>query len=521
MVEPDRHRRMHPGRRHRIAPETPGLPGFDLAIGQLAGEPLVERHPQREEVAAGIGGVAVVAFPLLGVHVARGAGVQAPGRRRFAPRHRHPQVQHPPLAVVAPVQVAGLDVAVHHTKSVHATQRTRHRQAGMHHFRHVQRTLGREQLLQRVAAVPVEHRVEGARITHFAHTHEALPFALGDTQAEPRLVREHGALLAVARPGLVQRLQGHQRAAGGVARLVEAVHAGVGHQRGDGVAVQHIAHLHARRHGQLAGADLAVLQPHRGQARNLHDYRCDVVLTARSQCRFHQRLTGDLGGCGGQQGPQAIGLEHTMHTIGGEHEGVAEVQLALQVVHAHGVIEADRPGELAAEVGMVECMVLGELLQLPAAQQPGPGIANVGECPGLTLQRQRREGGERRAAFVARTAATLVVVGEPGVLGADQTVKDDRRFPGGRCGMEVLHQAHHRGLRGFASQAACRHTVGDGGDQTPARLVRIGAHDCREILVVFPQSAGAGVANVDIEAHRSALWTKQRPTPFNSNTRFY
>ena len=25
MVEPDRHRRMHPGRRHRIAPETPGL----------------------------------------------------------------------------------------------------------------------------------------------------------------------------------------------------------------------------------------------------------------------------------------------------------------------------------------------------------------------------------------------------------------------------------------------------------------------------------------------------------------
>ena len=194
-----------------------------------------------------------------------------------------------------------------------------------------------------------------------------------------------------------------------------------------------------------------------------------------------------------------------MHAIGGEHEDVAGLQFALEVVGAHRQVEADRAGELAAEVGMIDGMVLGELLQLARTQQPGPGVADVGDRPGVALQRQRRQRGQSGGTIAAGAATASVVIGEPGILGADQAVKDDRRLPGGRCGMEVLHQAHHRGLRGLAPQTAGRHAIGHGRDQAATRLLRTGAHGSGEILVAFPRPAGAGVSDVDIKAHADAL----------------
>ena len=88
MVEPDRHFGVVAAGRRGVAVVAAHLVGQHLAIGQLAGEQLVERDAEREQVALGVGqfgfafggvavgGLAVVA-PLLGVDVARRAGVQA------------------------------------------------------------------------------------------------------------------------------------------------------------------------------------------------------------------------------------------------------------------------------------------------------------------------------------------------------------------------------------------------------------------------------------------------------------
>ena len=66
-------------------PVARALVRFDLAVGQPAGQPAVQRHAEREQVRAGI---RRRALPLLGVDVARRAGMQFARRRPLAPAGR-------------------------------------------------------------------------------------------------------------------------------------------------------------------------------------------------------------------------------------------------------------------------------------------------------------------------------------------------------------------------------------------------------------------------------------------------
>ena len=198
VVEPDRHIGPQPRGRLGRAPVTRRLVGLDVAERQVAGEQLVHADAQRKEVGLGVDGLVV---PQLGVHVAGRAGMQAALLRRLIAGDSDTEVEQAQLAVVAEMQVAGLDVAVNHPQPVQAADGTGSDQAPGDHIadrQSLRPTLG-GQLFQRLPGVPVEQQVERARVLHLVQAHEAGIGALADPRAQPGFVSEHGALLRVAR----------------------------------------------------------------------------------------------------------------------------------------------------------------------------------------------------------------------------------------------------------------------------------------------------------------------------------
>lgn len=464
----------------------------------MAGEPLVQRDAEREQVARGVG---LGALPLLGVDVARRAGMQLPLGRAFAARQRHAQVEDAPAAVVAQVQVAGLDVAVHHAMAMQPAQGLGHFDGRGNHFGHCAARAGLAHLLQRAPAVPVEHDVERAGVLGaFVHAHESV---VAHALAQPGFVREHRALLRVAGARGMQRLERHQFARGRIARLVQQVHAGVGHQRGDDVAVERVAHLQQGRRRQAAAvAEFVVELPHI-EADDADDQRGRVVARACVQRRLHQRLARLLGtALQGERG-QALRLEHAVHAIGAEHEAIAHAHVALRIVDAHLVVQADGARQPAAHVGMLEGVVLGQRHGRLAAgaHAPGARVAHMRERVALAVQHQRRQRGERGGAALPPP----VVVGEPGVLRGDQAVERGSRLPGIGRREVVGEEAHDGGLRRLQAAPARGHAIGNGRDE-PARLVagrRV--HGAREVFVHVARSALAAVADVHFKAHGAIL----------------
>jgi hypothetical protein len=497
MIQPDGHVRPHLRGRTGVVAEARELVGLDLAIRQATGQGLVERDPQRVEVAAGIGAGRVVGQPLLRVDVAGGAGVQAAQRFGLAARDRHPQVEQAPLAIVTPMQVGRLDVAMDHALPVQPAQGPEHGATGVHDLAHVEAAAVGDQLLQGLPAVPVIDDVEGARLLELMHPHQAALPVARHAAAQPGLVRQHRALFRVARPGFVQGLDRHQGLRGRAARLVEPMHAVVGQHRRDGVAVQHVTHAQFRRHGQLATSQQQVLQPACRKPGHTDHQGGGVVAAAGIQGGLHQRLAGRLGRTFSRPCGQFAPAQHTMHPVGGEHEDVAPVQLALAVVDPHMVVQADRPGQGMAQVGVIEAVILAELDAIALAQQPGSRVTHVRQGVAVPTQHQRRE----RAHGGAFAAAAPVVASQPGVLRPDEPVQRHRGVPGFGHAMEVLQQAHHRGLRGQSPLAAAGDTVSHRGDQPTRLIVGRGAHHRGEILVVLAGAARAGVADVDLETH--------------------
>src|SRR6188768_373370 len=94
----------------------------------------------------------------------------------------------------------------------------------------------REKLLERAAFVPIEHDIERRSIRDLADAYELVRPKSGNTQAEPRLVREHRALLRIARARFVQRLDRDELAGLAVARLIKTMDAVVGDEGRDAKA---------------------------------------------------------------------------------------------------------------------------------------------------------------------------------------------------------------------------------------------------------------------------------------------
>ena len=314
-------------------------------------------------------------------------------------------------------------------------------------------------------------------------------------------MRQHGLLFSVAGAAFVQGLDGHQLARGVVARLHQPVHAGVGHQRGDGVAVDHLAHLQARRGGQHARRQQHVVIAACVQAAHTQHQRGGVVVAARSQRFAHQGFGCRLRTVGrAAQRADAPPRQRAVHAVAGEQQRVAHLQVALQIIHLHVLVQANGARQHAG-VGLAgKGMVLRQLLAFIAAQKPGARIAHVRQRPAVTAQGQRGQRGQRRAG-VSGPGPAPVVLCQPGVLGTDQAVQRNRGVPGGRRAEVVLHQRLHRGLRRHAAAAAAGDTVGQRRNPAQRLVARAGALHGREVFVAFAGPKVAGVADVDVKAH--------------------
>ena len=364
--------------------------------------------------------------------------------------------------------------------------------------------------------MPVEHDVERAGVRRRLHAHEAAGVALRDARAEPGLVGEHGALLGVAGTRLVQGLERDQFLRRHIARLVEPVHAVVGHHRRDRVVVDLVAGAlcaERRQHGQARDF---VFESARVQAEHAHDQGGRVVACARGEGGLDQRFAGLLGAAGGRQRRQPGGLEHAVHAVAGEQEAVADPCLALEVIDAQHIVQADGAGEPAALVGVAERVILGEQLQLAACEAPQTCVAHVRHGKTLALQHQRGQRRERRLGrrrTLARQALALAVLRQqPAVLRADQAVERDGGLPGGGRGEEVAEQAHHGGLRRLQPAATARDAVGDGGDQAARGVAGAGSHGAGEVFVGGARAAPAGVPDVDVKAHDPIVARVSAPT---------
>ena len=323
MVEPDRHLGVVAAGRRGIAVVAAGLVGQHLAVGQLAGKQLVQGDAQGKQVAlrigqlgrafigwrGGLGASAHGKAPLLRVDVAGRARMQRAHGFGFAPGQGHAQIQQAQHAVFALVQVGRLDVAVNHALLVQAAQCLGHLCGSGQRLRDAKLVLAIQQLLQRFTGMPVVQQIERAGCRAAGQAVVEMDKIAGRARGlhapgQPGFVRQHGALLRVVRTRGVQCFQGVQLAfyrperreaalrrerpptgqrgratAGrGGSDLVQHIDAVVRHGRGDGQAVQHIAHFQARRNRQGQRPAIFILQGGVEQAQHAHHERRDVVL---------------------------------------------------------------------------------------------------------------------------------------------------------------------------------------------------------------------------------------------------
>src|SRR5687767_13138224 len=105
----------------------------------------------------------------------------------------------------------------------------------------------------------------------------------GDAQAEPRLVRQHRALLGIARARFVQRLDGDELPRLSGARLKKAMDAVTGDEPRDAKAIELVPDLELARARKPTPLSKSVLEPPRREAFDANDKRGRVVATARRQ----------------------------------------------------------------------------------------------------------------------------------------------------------------------------------------------------------------------------------------------
>ncbi|MCY1368246.1 hypothetical protein D9M69_552140 [compost metagenome] len=187
-----------------------------------------------------------------------------------------------------------------------------------------------------------------------------------------------------------------------------------------------------------------------------------------------------------------------MHAVCEQHEAVADLQLALQVVHHEVVFDAHGAQQLVFEVGVVDDVVVRELQRFVFAQQVAARIAHMGQGVRLAAQHERGERGQAHGGLAA-----VVGAGEPGVLRADDAVERDGGVPGFGRVVVTAHQAGDGGLRRLAAHAASAHAVGDGDDGAHVFLPRGRQHGGAEVFVLVLAAGLADETDIYMKGHAS------------------
>ena len=439
-------------------------------------------------------------------------------RRALAAGQRHAQVEDAPVAVVAQVQVAGLDVAVHHALAVQPAERAcRSATAASTTCATLGPAPASQHLLQRAAAMPVEHGVERAGIgAALVHAHEAAARRARRTRRPSQascasMARSSGSL---ARDGCSVLSATSARRAG-IARLVEPVHAGVGHQRGDDVAVEHVAHLQRGGGAQAARVAAARRAAARVQAQHANHQRGGVVALPAASAACDQRIAGLLRAAPASASSATragFSTPCTPSVVSTKQSPTRSV--ALHVVDPHVVVQADGARQAAAQVGMVEAhgrRVSGVAAPSPVAHAPGARVAHVGQRVALAVQHQRGERGHARR----RRRRRRLWSASQAFCAAIRRSSATRRLPGVGRGEVVAQQAHHRGLRRLAARGRRtrrRRRSPRSGRAIPRRAAHAPRRRSPRCCVARP--ALAAVADVDLEAHGARLSYASHGTQF-------
>lgn len=112
------------------------------------------------------------------------------------------------------------------------------------------------------------------------------------------------------------------------------------------VTVNHLAHLQPGQRAEVAAALQGVFQVRCGQATDVHCQSAGIVLAACFMGRLNERPAGVFSAhfrfdaIGGQpaQRDDLLLREPRVNTVTQQHEAVTGLQLALRIVHAHGIV---------------------------------------------------------------------------------------------------------------------------------------------------------------------------------------
>ena len=355
MVEPDRHLGVVAAGRYRVAVKAPHLLRQNLAIGQFAGEQLVQAHSQGEQVTLLVGRLLRALrrhgakAPLLGIDVIGRAGMQQALRFGLPPAQGHTQIEQAQNAVFALVQVGWFDISVNHALAVQLAQRASGLGGHGQGLLQVEFMAPIELLLQGFSAMPVIQQVKGAALPaagqRLVHRHQMVTgTARLHAFGQPGLVRQHGALLHVVGARRVEGFQRIQASGFGLAHLVQHVDAVVGHGGGHSQAVDPVAHAQARWNRQHLRVAPGIGKGSAQQALDVHHHRSHVVATAGGQRRSQQVLARLLRCDAASQFCQVSNLaltQRAMHAVAEQHKHIADLQLALHVVDHDVVFGAD------------------------------------------------------------------------------------------------------------------------------------------------------------------------------------
>lgn len=261
----------------------------------------------------------------------------------------------------------------------------------------------------------------------------------------------------------------------------------LGQQTVDLPAIDHLAFTQSGWQRPLLELRQGVAQVARAQLVDSYQQGAGIVLAAAVMGAGHEGIGGFLQvGVFAQDRLDMHIAQAGPHAVAEQHEALAFVQIAFQIVHQQLLVQPQRALEHVLHAGLVPHMVFTQALQLVVLPAVHPAVADVGEGEASPAQHQGAEGGEQRLA--------IALGAQPAVLRHQQTVQGLGHAPGGGRGVVVEGQ-------GLQAGACCQAAVGALADAVGqrAQVAFAGCQfGCRGdqahgILVFRARACGAGL----------------------------
>ncbi|GAB0059497.1 hypothetical protein IBA8401_05210 [Pseudomonas syringae] len=179
------------------------------------------------------------------------------------------------------------------------------------------------------------------------------------------------------------------------------------------------------------------------------------------------------------------------YAVADQQQAFAFTQLAVQVIHDHVLIQAQRTFEHMLHVGLFPDVIFTDAFQRSGVPAVSPAVADMGEGETPATQHQSAEGGQQ------------AVGQQPAILRQQQAIKGLRHAPGFRRGVIVEGQRLQGRLRGQCAVGTLADAVGKG------EQIALAGRQCRDwrdqahgVLILRSRSAGAELSELQLQGHR-------------------